>query len=206
MPDEELKPDETPEAPQAPETPEAEKPAEGGCGGAEAPEAADAADASGEGGGERRKTPRKRKPSKKPAKKPARADGAAEGELTFDPGIITEIAIREAHQIDGIVQLTGSFMDDWVLRRGKGVHVAEVADNSEESYSLDLKISVEYGVDCVKLAKDVRERISKAIKTMTGKTTRQIDVRVTGIGQRAADPNDEPHDDAPVEEGTGIDF
>ncbi len=197
MPDEYLTPDETPETP---EIPEAEKPGE----------AAHAADASGDegmgGGGEPRKTPRKRKPSKKPAKKTAKADGPAEGELTFDPGIITEIAIREAHQIDGIVQLTGSFMDDWVLRRGKGVHVAEVADNGEESYSLDLKISVEYGVDCVKLAKDVRERISKAIKTMTGKTTRQIDVRVTGIGQRAADAHDEPQDDAPVEEGTGIDF
>ncbi len=187
MPDEELKPDETPVAPEG--------------------EKADEAEASEKPVDEKaRKAPRKRKPAKKSTKKAAKGDGPAEGELTFDPGIITEIAIREAHQIGGIVQLTGSFMDDWVLRRGKGVHVAEVADNGHESYSLDLKISVEYGVDCVKLAEEVRQRIAKAIKTMTGKTTRQIDVHVTGIGQRPADVQDDGQDDAPVEEGTGIDF
>ena len=161
-----------------------------------------------------KKPPKKARKAKSP-KKPHKADLAkkveaepvepGEGKLTFDPSIVTEIAIREAQQITGIVQLTGSFMDDWVLRRGKGVSVAQIDEEGNEAYSLDLKISVEYGVDCVKLSTKVRDNIAKAIKKMTGRETRTINIHVTGLGHKEEPPS-EHHEDEPVPEGTGIDF
>jgi len=156
---------------------------------------------------EKKPKPRKKASKAKKSKKAPEAGASADdvGKLTFDPSIVTSIAITEAQKIDGIIELTGSFMDDWVLRRGKGVHVEEEAsDEGGEAYSLDLKLSVEYGVDCVKLAEKVRERIAKEIKRVTGRDTRKIDIHVTGIGHKEAPA--EPHEDEPVAEGTGIDF
>jgi uncharacterized alkaline shock family protein YloU len=149
---------------------------------------------------------RGRRPHKDaPAEAEARPPAGDDGKLSFDPGIITQIAVTEARRIEGIVELTGSFMDDWVLRRGHGVRVEEPGGEGAGGYTLDLKISVEYGVDCVRLAREVRARIAGAIKKMTGQDTRAINIHVTTIG-RKEDRAAEHREESPAEEGTGIDF
>jgi uncharacterized alkaline shock family protein YloU len=117
--------------------------------------------------------------------------------VSFGPNIISEIAIREASEIDGVAELTGGW-------RTKGVQVTE-AEGEEGTYVVDLRIAVEYGVNCVALAETIRNRVANAICRMTGRRTEAVNVHVTGIrdkGHRA-----EPHEEGvPLGEEHGIDF
>ena len=126
------------------------------------------------------------------------------GEVEFDPGIISDIAIREASEIEGIAELTGGW-------RTKGVTVGEVAEDGESGedgaagYILDLRIAVEYGVNCVALAETIRSRIGDAIRRMTGRETVAVNVHVTGLREKGL--REEPHEEsAPLGEEHGIDF
>lgn len=121
----------------------------------------------------------------------------SDGELRFDPGIVTEIAVREASEIEGIVELTGGW-------RTKGVQVTE-PDGEEGGYVLDLRVAVEYGVNCVALAETIRSRIAGAIYQMTGRRTKAINVHLTGIRDKGL--REETHEEGvPLGEEHGIDF
>ena len=134
--------------------------------------------------------------TKSPA--PSKADGASEGSLDFDPAIITEIAMREASEIEGIAELTGGW-------RTKGVQVGESNEDGKEGYVLDLRIAVEYGVNCVALTETIRARIAGAILQMTGRKTKAINVHVTAIRERGH--REEHHEEGPsLGEEHGIDF
>ena len=126
------------------------------------------------------------------------------GEVEFDPGIIADIALREASVIEGIAELTGGW-------RTKGVSVGEApveggaGDGGEPGYVVDLRIAVEYGVNCVALAETIRNRIGNAIRQMTGRQTVAVNVHVTGVRDRGM--REEPHEETgPLGEEHGMDF
>jgi uncharacterized alkaline shock family protein YloU len=119
------------------------------------------------------------------------------GELKFGPNIITEIAVREVSEVEGVAELTGGW-------RTKGVSVLEV-EGEEGVYILDVRVTVEYGVSCVALAESIRSRIVEAVERMTGQTVRTINVHVTGIRDKGH--REEPHEEGvPLGEEHGIDF
>ncbi len=119
------------------------------------------------------------------------------GELKFGPNIITEIAVREVSEVDGVAELTGGW-------RTKGVQVTEV-EGEEGVYVLDVRVAVEYGVNCVALAESIRSRIADAVGRMTGQSARAINVHVTGIRDKGH--REEPHEEGvPLGEEHGIDF
>jgi uncharacterized alkaline shock family protein YloU len=148
-------------------------------------------------------TPKKGASAAKPAEdaKPAskaKQEDASEGSIDFDPAIITEIAMREASEIEGIAELTGGW-------RTKGVQVGESNEDGKEGYVLDLRIAVEYGVNCVALTETIRARIAGAILQMTGRKTKAINVHVTAIRERGH--REEHHEEGPsLGEEHGIDF
>jgi uncharacterized alkaline shock family protein YloU len=122
----------------------------------------------------------------------------SDGSLAFDPSIITEIAMREASEIEGIAELTGGW-------RTKGVQVGESSEDGAEGYVLDLRIAVEYGVNCVALSETIRSRIAGAILQMTGKKTKAINIHVTAIREKGL--REEHHEEGPsLGEEHGIDF
>ncbi len=124
-------------------------------------------------------------------------EGQSTGELKFGPSIITEIAVREVSEVEGVAELTGGW-------RTKGVQVTEV-EGEEGVYVLDVRVAVEYGVNCVALAESIRGRITEAIGRMTGQSARAINVHVTGIRDKGH--SEEPHEEGvPLGEEHGIDF
>jgi len=126
-----------------------------------------------------------------------RPEGQSTGELKFGPSIITEIAVREVSEVEGVAELTGGW-------RTKGIQVTEV-EGEEGVYVLDVRVAVEYGVNCVALAESIRGRITEAIGRMTGQSARTINVHVTGIRDKGH--REEPHEEGvPLGEEHGIDF
>lgn len=129
-------------------------------------------------------------------------ESKAEGHLTFDHSIVTEIAHREAQSIPGVVELSGSFIDGWMRGKSRGIKVEE---HGEEAYTLKLNLIVEYGSNCAELFQITRNRISHAIKHMTGREVRRIDVHIAGI--KSPSPKDEPPESFDsIGEEHGIDF
>ncbi len=122
---------------------------------------------------------------------------AADGEPGSDAGTISEIAVREAGEIEGVAELTGGW-------RTKGVRVTE-PEGEDGGYVVDLRLAVEYGVDCVALAETIRSRVAGAIHRTAGRKTRAVNVRFTGV--RDKELPEEPHEEgAALGEGNGIDF
>ena len=128
------------------------------------------------------------------------------GRLTFDPNIITEIAQHEAKEIDGVAELTGSFIDGLRRGSGRGVAVTEVGEGGEEVYDLSLRLAVEYGANCVAISEAVRERVAVAVKRMTGRKVRRIDVHITGIAVPRGEGRGRPEEAGELGEEHGIDF
>lgn len=136
-------------------------------------------------------------PVPKPATAPKETALQETGELKFGSNIITEIAVREVSEVEGVAELTGGW-------RTKGVQVTEV-EGEEGVYVLDVRVAVEYGVNCVALAESIRARIAEAIGRMTGQSARAINVHVTGIRDKGH--REEPHEEGvPLGEEHGIDF
>lgn len=129
-------------------------------------------------------------------------ESKAEGHLSFDHRIVTEIAHYEAHNIPGIVELSGSFMDGWMKGKSKGIKVEE---HGEEAYTLRLNVIVEYGSNCEELFKAARDRISYAVKHMTGREVRRIDMHIAGIKDPARKEEHSEELEA-IGEEHGIDF
>jgi len=149
--------------------------------------------------------PKKSAPAAKPASEKLSPEEAkmiapqapSSGELKFGPNIITEIAVREVSEIDGVAELTGGW-------RTKGVSVTEV-EGKEGVYVIDVRVTVEYGVNCVALFESIRSRIVEAVSRMTGQSVRTINVQVTGIRDKGH--REEPHEEGlPLGEEHGIDF
>lgn len=129
---------------------------------------------------------------------PEAATGEEDGKLSFDPAIISEIAIREASDVEGLVELTGGW-------RSKGVQVAEAGDLDGEGYTVDLRIAVEYGVNCVALAETLRSRIARAVRRMTGRPIAAVNIHVTAIRDRGA-RGEQQEESEKIDEEHGIDF
>lgn len=124
--------------------------------------------------------------------------------MEFDLGIISDIAIREASEVEGIAELTGGW-------RTRGVTVGE-SDEGEPGYVIDMRIAVEYGVDCVALAETIRSRIGNAVHQMTGRQAIAVNVHVTGIRESGREETlgkageELGEETGPLGEEHGIDF
>ncbi|MHC4202766.1 MAG: Asp23/Gls24 family envelope stress response protein [Planctomycetota bacterium] len=122
---------------------------------------------------------------------------AADGEPSSDAAAISEIAVREAGEIEGVAELTGGW-------RTTGVRVTE-PEGENGGYVIDLRLAVEYGVDCVALAETIRSRIAGAIHRTAGRETRAVNVHFTGIRDKGL-PEETHEEGAPLGEEQGIDF
>ena len=72
-------------------------------------------------------------------------------------------------------------------------------------YVVDLRLAVEYGVDCVALAETIRSRVAGAIHRTAGRETRAVNVLFTGVRDKGSP--EQPHEEgAALGEEQGIDF
>ncbi|MCL6595206.1 MAG: Asp23/Gls24 family envelope stress response protein [Firmicutes bacterium] len=110
---------------------------------------------------------------------------------TGDPGravvkiadeVVSTVAAIAATEVDGVVAMSGGLvggLSEMLGRRNpqKGVRV----EVDEGEASIDLTLTVRYGVRIPEVAARVQENVKAAVEGMTGLRVRAVNVHVTGV-------------------------
>jgi uncharacterized alkaline shock family protein YloU len=96
--------------------------------------------------------------------------------------VVSTVAAIAATEVDGVVSMTGSLvggLGEMLGRRNpqKGVRV----EVGEQEATIDVTLTVRYGVRIPEVASQVQERVKSAVERMTGLEVRAVNVHVTGV-------------------------
>lgn len=106
---------------------------------------------------------------------------------------IAGIAVRETegiHSLGGGASRALGAVKDKVSRSSdpsRGVKV----EVGEKQTALDIDVVVEYGVEILEVAREVRSRVTDAVETMTGLEVVEINIKVLDVHVPGADEGDE---------------
>ncbi len=118
------------------------------------------------------------------SKMPANMEGTELGAVRLHHNVLAIIARVAALKVPGVIEMSGGITDGIASMFGgktvseKGVRVEELEDNG---IKIELNIIVEFGVNIPQLAWKVQNEVSQAIRDMTGKSVRSVDVVVQGV-------------------------
>lgn len=104
------------------------------------------------------------------------------GEVKIADEVVAVIAGLAATETEGVSSMAGNITNEIVAKLGmknlsKGVRVAV----GEEGVIVDLSLSVRYGYSIKEVSKNVQEKVSGAIETMTGLSVLKVNIRVANL-------------------------
>jgi len=107
------------------------------------------------------------------------------GKIQIADEVIQIIAGLAASEVDGVVDMTGSFaggLTESLLGRknlSKGVRVT--FEEGEKSCSVGLSLVLDFGVNIPDTCQEVQEHVKRAVEGMTGLDVTGINVHVTAV-------------------------
>ena len=99
------------------------------------------------------------------------------GQITYANEVISTIVSVATTEVDGISAIAGS---NGLLGKGKmsrGVRV----DMDGEDVSVDVSVTVDYGMPIQKVGRSAQEIVRKSIESMTGLHVEKVDLHVVGV-------------------------
>ena len=99
------------------------------------------------------------------------------GQITYANEVISTIVSVATTEVDGISASAGS---NGLLGKGKmsrGVRV----DMDGEDVSVDVSVTVDYGMPIQKVGRSAQENVRKSIESMTGLHVEKVDLHVVGV-------------------------
>ena len=99
------------------------------------------------------------------------------GQITYANEVISTIVSVATTEVDGISAIAGS---NGLLSKGKmsrGVRV----DMDGEDVSVDVSVTVDYGMPIQKVGRSAQENVRKSIESMTGLHVEKVDLHVVGV-------------------------
>ncbi len=105
------------------------------------------------------------------------------GVVKINDDVIATIVAMALAEVKGIRPATGgSFMEELAEKLGKkptpkGVKI----EVDEDGVSVDLSITVEYGMKIPNLVWEVQEKIKETVEEMTGYKVKEVNVTVQGV-------------------------
>ena len=99
------------------------------------------------------------------------------GQITYANEVISTIVSVATTEVDGISAIAGS---NGLLGKGKmsrGVRV----DMDGEDVSVDVSVTVDYGMPIQKVVRSAQENVRKSIESMTGLHVEKVDLHVVGV-------------------------
>ncbi|MFR9257541.1 MAG: Asp23/Gls24 family envelope stress response protein [Christensenellales bacterium] len=131
------------------------------------------------------------------------------GQITYANEVISTIVSVATTEVDGISAIAGN---NGLLGKGKvprGVRV----DMNGEDVSVDVSVTVDYGMPIQKVGRSAQENVRKSIESMTGLHVEKVDLHVVGVSfekeneelqqsQKIAMSLEEEEEQHALEEGT----
>lgn len=105
------------------------------------------------------------------------------GELTYEDKVIQKIIGISLEKVEGLLTVDGGFFSNLA---GKLVNTDDIASGvevevGEKQVAVDLDIVAEYGKDIRKIYNEMKEIITKEVKSMTGLEVIEVNVNVVDI-------------------------
>jgi uncharacterized alkaline shock family protein YloU len=107
------------------------------------------------------------------------------GKIQIADEVIQIIAGLAASEVDGVVDMTGSFaggLTESILGRknlSKGVRV--VFGEQDKTCTIDLSVVLDFGVNIPEVSTSVQEHVKRAVEGMTGLEVMNVNVHVSAI-------------------------
>lgn len=105
------------------------------------------------------------------------------GKITIAPEVIGVIAGLAASEVEGVANMSGSFVGDIAEKFGRKKNLAKgvQVEVGQKEAAVDLSVIVEYGYSIPKVAHDIQTNVRAAIENMTGLTVVEVNVQVVDV-------------------------
>lgn len=120
--------------------------------------------------------------------------GSEYGEINIHDDVITIIARETAKKVPGVVELTNSSLVGGIasmIGKKKELRV-RVGKENEVVRSIDLAVTLEYGVCIPEICQQLQRAVKQAVEDMTGNPIYAVNVSVQGV--RCPDTSDDEGD------------
>ncbi len=107
-----------------------------------------------------------------------------EGQISYANEVITTIVSVATKEVEGISGIAGSgnSLTGIIVGKGKGRAPKGIkVDVNGDSVSVDVSVTVDYGIPIQKVGRSCQENIRKSIETMTGLHVEKVDLHVVGV-------------------------
>jgi len=104
------------------------------------------------------------------------------GEVQIADEVVASIAALAASEVKGVYSTIGNITNELTGKLGKknlskGVKVLV----STDAVSVDMALTLDYGVGIPDTAKKVQEKVKLAIENMTGLQVKEVNIRIAGV-------------------------
>ena len=104
------------------------------------------------------------------------------GEVQIASDVVYAIAGISAAEVDGVQSISGGGINDIAGKLGmknysKGVRVTIAGEKA----AVEISVTLKYGYSIPEVSEKVQEKVSQAIKSMTGLEVEKVNVRIAGI-------------------------
>ena len=108
------------------------------------------------------------------------ARGQEDGQITYATEVISTIVSVATTEVEGISGIAGGGAISGIIGRGKAPRGVKVDVNGNK-VSVDISVSVDYGIPIQKVGRNCQENVRKSIETMTGLTVEKVDLHVVSV-------------------------
>ena len=102
------------------------------------------------------------------------------GQITYANEVISTIVTVATLEVEGISGITGGGAISGIITRGRTPRCVKV-DVKGDQVSVDISVSVDYGIPIQKVGRNCQENVRKSIETMTGLKVERVDLHVVSV-------------------------
>lgn len=103
------------------------------------------------------------------------------GQITYANEVISTIVSVATAEVDGISGIAGSGSLSGLLAKGKTPRGVRVDMVDGKDVSVDVSVTVDYGMPIQKVGRNAQENVRKSIESMTGLHVEKVDLHVVGV-------------------------